>query len=277
MSDAGRLRPLNEDGVLVDADLGFALLADGMGGFRAGDVASRLALETIAAHLRAPASAGAVEVLEVMDATEATEATETPAAAPLPQRVDESVSAANAAVYAATQKQTVRTGMGTTLAMAVFDEHRVVLAHVGDSRIYRLRDGHLDLLTRDDSILNDQVELGLIAADEVGESHNRRMVTQTLGMAAQVAAHVREEALCIGDVYLLCSDGLNDQVGDGDIECIVDALKTNLPLTATHLVQLANDSGGYDNVSVVLIRVLDKVPEEAPRGLLGRLFRRRVH
>lgn len=255
MSDAGRLRPLNEDGVVVDRECGFALLTDGMGGHRAGDVASRLALATIVERLRA---SGSVE-------------------APSQQDVEASIAAANAAVHAAAQKQGVRTGMGTTLALAAFGGERVVLAHVGDSRIYRLRDGRLELLTRDDSILNDQVELGLIAVDEVAESHNRRMVTQTLGMAAEVAPHVREEAVRAGDVYLLCSDGLNDLVGDADIEVIIDALKTNLPLTASHLVQLANDSGGYDNVTVALVRVLGEPPAAAPRGWLGRLFGRLVH
>lgn len=253
LSDAGKLRPLNEDGVVVDRECGFALLTDGMGGPRAGDVASRLALATIAERLRASVEA------------------------PSPQEVEASIVAANAAVHAAAHKQGVRTGMGTTLALAAFGGERVVLAHVGDSRIYRLRDGRLELLTRDDSILNDQVELGLIAVDEVAESHNRRMVTQSLGMAAAVAPHVREEAVRAGDVYLLCSDGLNDLVGDADIEIIIDALKTNLPLTASHLVQLANDSGGYDNVTVALVRVQDEPPAAAPRGWLGRLFGRLVH
>lgn len=254
LSDPGKLRPLNEDGVVVDRELGFAVLADGMGGYRAGEVATRLALDAITETLRVSEQG-----------------------APSRRLIEHSVAAANTAVHAAAARQTVRTGMGATLAMAVFGEARVVLAHVGDSRIYRLRGGKLELLTRDDSILNDQVELGLIAADEVADSHNRRMVTQTLGMAAQVAPHVREEELREGDVYLLCSDGLNDLVGDSDIEVIIDALKTNLPLTANHLVQLANDSGGYDNVTVALVRVLGNAPELPSRGWLARVFGRLVH
>lgn len=253
LSDPGKLRPLNEDGVIVDREFGFAAVTDGMGGHRAGDVASRLALGAIAEKLRRRTQA--------LSARQALEA---------------AVAAANAAVHAAAARQTVRTGMGATLAMAVFGEDNVVLAHVGDSRIYRLRAGKLELLTRDDSILNDQVELGLIDAGEIAGSHNRRMVTQTLGMAAQVVPHLRDEALREGDVYLLCSDGLNDLVGDSDIEVIVDALKTNLPLTASHLVQLANDSGGYDNVTVALIRVLGNTSAPATRGWLARLFGRRV-
>lgn len=254
LSDAGKLRPLNEDGVVVDRDAGFAVLADGMGGYRAGEVAARLALESLAQNLRRRDSS-----------------------LPSRQSIEDSIAAANTAVHTAAAKQTIRTGMGATLAMAVFGDARVMLAHVGDSRIYRLRDGKLELLTRDDSILNDQVELGLIAADEVAESHNRRMVTQTLGMAAKIAPHVREEDLREGDVYLLCSDGLNDLVGDRDIEVIVDTLKTNLPLTASHLVQLANDNGGYDNVTVALVRVLGNAAEAASRGWLARLFGRLVH
>ena len=249
LSDPGQIRTLNEDGVAVDKALKFAVVTDGMGGHRAGDLASRLALDSIVGRLRGRAKQPS---------------------ALSPQWVKETVEAANTVVYSTARQQAKRTGMGTTLAMAVFDEQQGIFAHVGDSRIYRLRNGQLELLTRDDTMLNDQVELGLIAVENAGDSHNRHLVTQALGMGEQVIVHVREERVCEGDVYLLCSDGLNDLVGEKDIEVIIDSLKTNLPLTARHLVQLANDNGGHDNVTVALVRVVS----DKPRGWLGRFFGR---
>lgn len=161
--------------------------------------------------------------------------------------------------------------MGATLAMVFMHNERANLAHVGDSRIYRLRKGNLELLTRDDTLLHDQLEQGLIKIEDAGDSHNRHMVTQALGINEQVTVHLYEEDARRGDIYLLCTDGLNDLVDDKDIEVILDTLKTNLPLAAFHLVQLANDNGGYDNITVALIRVLNDAPAAKSLGWLSRL------
>jgi protein phosphatase len=256
LSDGGRVRELNEDAVAVDRDYGIALVADGIGGHRAGEVASRMAAEIIVERLRAKIRhfrAGARQ--------------------PTPlQFAEQIVGEANRAIFSHARKQTDCDGMGTTLALALFLGQRVALLHVGDSRIYRLRDGRLQLLTRDDSLLSDQVELGLIAAEDSHGSHNRHLVTRALGSAARVAVHLNEAEVFRGDVYLLCSDGLSDLVEESDIELIVDSLKTNLPLAASHLVQLANDNGGYDNISVALVRVLDAEPLTGRGGWLARLF-----
>lgn len=249
LTHTGRVRTLNEDGVAVDKERGFAVVTDGMGGHRAGDLASRLALESIARRLDKANTLS-------------------------PQWVMEAVAETNTIVHSSAQKLPAHTGMGSTLAMAVCHDDKVILAHVGDSRIYRLSKGKLELLTRDDSVLNDQVEMGLIAVNEARESRNRHFVTQALGMNAQVTTHVREEDLCDGDVYLLCTDGLNDLVSDADIEVIIDKLKTNLPLTAMHLIQLANDSGGYDNITVALLHVRDTASTTGQRGWLSRAFGR---
>lgn len=252
LTDIGRVRTLNEDGVAVDTERGFAVVTDGMGGHRAGDLASRMALESITRRL--DATARQEDVISL-------------------QWVSETVMIANMAIHSAARRQQKHNGMGSTLAMAVCHEEKIILAHVGDSRIYRLREGQLKLLTRDDAILNDQLDMGLISAADAADSHNHHFVTQALGMADAVSVHVREESLRDGDIYLLCTDGLNDLVGESDIAIIIDALKTNLGLAAEHLVQLANDCGGYDNVTVALIRVRDKVPL-ARQGWLSRLFGR---
>jgi len=255
LSDAGRVRALNEDAAAVDGDYGIAVVADGMGGHRAGEVASRLALDVVLERLRAKLRqyrAGARR--------------------PMPlQFAEQIVGEANRAIYAAAREQAGCSGMGTTLALALFHGQQVALVHVGDSRIYRLRSGRLQLLTRDDSLLRDQVELGLIAAEDASESHNRHLVTQALGVGTRVTVHGHEEELRSGDVFLLCTDGLNDQVEESDIELIIDSLKTNLPLAASHLVQLANDNGGYDNITVVLVRVGDASPAAQRPGWLRRV------
>ena len=253
LSDTGRVRTLNEDSVAVDRDTGIAVLADGVGGNRGGDVASRMAVDIISKKLR--------DELGRLGNAESV--------SPLAERI---VAGANAAIHEASRKQPAYNGMGTTLVLAVFRNDRATLLHVGDSRIYRLRNGQLQLLTRDDSLLNEQVALGLIAAKDAGNSHNRHLVTQALGASPEVSVHLREEDVRNGDIYLLCSDGLNDLVDERDIELIIDSLKTNLPLAARHLVQLANDNGGYDNVSVALVRARDAAPNK--KGWLARLFSR---
>jgi PPM family protein phosphatase len=256
LSDSGRVRRLNEDAVAVDADYGIAVIADGMGGHRAGEVASRMALDIIMERLPAKVRqfrAGARQPMPV-------------------QFAEQIVKEANRAIYSAAQSQAGCAGMGTTLAMVLFHGQSVALLHVGDSRIYRLRDGRLQALTRDDSLLHDQVKAGLIGVEEARESHNRHIVTQALGVSTKVSVHLHEESVCGGDVYLLCTDGLSDLVEDADIELIVDSLKTNLKLAADHLVQLANDNGGYDNISVALVRVMDDASSAGRKGWLGRLF-----
>lgn len=258
LSDPGRVRSVNEDAVAVDGEYGFAVVADGMGGHAAGKIASHMALDIVMERLRSKIQqfrAGARQ--------------------PTPlQFAEQIIGEANRAIYSAARQQAGCAGMGTTLAITLFYDQRVALLHVGDSRIYRLRDGHLQLLTRDDSLLRDQVELGLIAAEDASESHNRHLVTQALGIASSVSVHLGEESVQSGDVFLLCTDGLSDLVEESDIELILDSLKTNLALTASQLVQLANDNGGHDNISVALVRVLNDQSSSERKSWIARLFDR---
>ncbi len=254
LSDTGRMRAINEDIAFADNEHGFAIVADGMGGHNAGNFASRLAIDTLSQrlpikiqHFRAGASQ------------------------PQPhQFAEQIIQEANSAICAAALYHAERHGMGTTLALWLMHDNRAALLHVGDSRIYRLRKGQLQQLTRDDSLLRDQIESGLIQTTDAALSHNRHFVTQALGQQEQVYVHIHQEELCVGDVYLLCTDGLTDLVSDSDIELIVDSLKSNLKVAAQHLIQLANDYGGPDNISVVLVRVHEANSEKA--GLLGRVF-----
>ena len=254
LSDVGNVRQYNEDSLAVDVANGILALADGMGGHRAGEVASRIATESLRASL-------AAAVAEIGSR---------PAATLASHIVAESINQANAAIRAAGHTDPKCSGMGTTLVLAVFRGGRVTLAHVGDSRIYRVRGGHLRLLTRDDSLVRDQVELGVISAEEASRSHNRSLVTRALGIADTVSAHVAHDDAMPGDIFLLCSDGLNDLVSDPDIELIVASLAANLPLAAHHLVQAAKDNGGFDNVSVILARVPEPATVVARRGWFAR-------
>lgn len=255
VTDAGSVRQFNEDSIVTDPDLGLAVLADGMGGHHAGEIASGIATQVIFETLKA-------QLAELRsDAGK-----RSPVLA-----VDKSINRANRAVFEAAQGQPAYQGMGTTLALALFYDNRAALGHIGDSRIYRLRNDVLQLLTRDDSLLRDQIELGLVAAADTGGSHNRSLVTRALGTEASVRAHLREDEVGPGDIYVLCSDGLNDLVEDADIELIVRSIRTNLPLAAHQLVQAAKDNGGYDNVSVILVKVLKPFPADDP-GWLNRLI-----
>lgn len=257
LSDTGKVRAHNEDAVAADGEFGIALVADGIGGHRSGEVASRMAVDIVLKRLRGRVQKFREGVQQPM---------------PL-QFAEQAVGDANRAIHAAAAQHPEREGMGTTLALALFHGQRAALLHVGDSRIYRLRDGSLQALTRDDSLLSDQVELGLIAAEDSRGSHNRHLVTQALGVGENVTIHLNEESVRSGDVFLLCTDGLSDLVEAADIELVIDSLKTNLPLAAAQLVQLAGDNGGYDNISVVLVRVHEGEP--AARGnWLTRLFAR---
>ena len=259
VTDAGSVRPFNEDRIVLAPEIGVVALADGMGGHRAGEIASHMAADLVVDSMR-----------RHLADTGATATQHSPLLA-----LDKSINQANRHIFEAAQASRAREGMGTTLAVAAFHARGVTIAHVGDSRIYRLRAGRLALLTRDDSLLRQQVETGLISADDVADSHNRAYVTQALGVAEAVDAHPRDVETLPGDLLLLCSDGLNDLVDDGDIELIVHSLSANLALAAQVLVQTAKDNGGYDNVSVILARWASQTrPREGwfPR-LVRRLFR----
>jgi serine/threonine protein phosphatase PrpC len=256
LTDVGSVRQYNEDSIMLDVERGLMVLADGMGGHRAGEVASRMAVEALLTTLHDKVALFSPDDDPVS----------------LRPVVEQSIIRANDEIFAAAQSNPNWHGMGTTLAVAVFHGRRVTLAHVGDSRIYRLRFNRLQLLTRDDSLLRDQVELGLIAVADAGGSHNRNLVTRAVGIEAQVKPHVRDEQILAGDLYLLCSDGLNDLVDDGDIELIMNSLKVNLPLAVHHLVQAAKDNGGHDNISAILVRLREAAPPDVRLGWLGRLL-----
>lgn len=175
----------------------------------------------------------------------------------------------NTAIFAASQAQPQCAGMGTTLVAVAFHDGRLTVAHVGDSRLYRCRGERFEAVTRGHSLLQEQIDGGIISAEEARLSHNKNLVTRALGVEPFVRVEVGTQEVVPGDIYLLCSDGLNDMVADEHIERVLRANQANLQLAAQQLVQTANDNGGRDNVTVILARVL-AAPPTAP-SMLARL------
>ncbi len=247
-TDPGMVREHNEDAVFANSGRGLAILADGMGGYNAGEVASGMAIRLLSSGLESAFAGG----------TAATAGSSAESGSPRCLR--EQIALTNAAIYQAAISEPQYSGMGTTLVAALFHDNRVTVAHIGDSRLYRLRGDHFCTLTRDQSLLQEQIDSGLISAEEARYSLNRNLVTRALGVDPVVETEINEHAALPGDIYLLCSDGLNDMVPDEEIRQVLQALTVNLELAAKQLIRMANDNGGRDNVSVILVKVLRAFP-----------------
>jgi PPM family protein phosphatase len=257
-TDAGTIRSINEDSIAADGELGLLVLADGMGGYKAGSVASSLATGIVMDQLKRMLGELAPSPVRPFRLS------------PESLVVKSAVEKANLAIYEAAQTNDKYTGMGTTVVLVLFHHGAATIAHVGDSRVYRLRQAHLELMTQDHSLLQEQLKMGLISPNETKGSHNRNLVSRALGVDPKVSVDISEHEVQPNDIYLLCSDGLNDMVDDPDIELAMSELRANLPLTASQLVQMANDNGGHDNISVLIAKVQRGGTEE--RGLMSRLL-----
>lgn len=236
LTDAGKVRGNNEDAIAFDPSLGVAVLADGMGGYNGGEVASGMAIALVQASFgRWLAHAGPAAPSRAMR-----------------RAMQNSTDEANRAIFEAGAANAQLRGMGTTLVVAAFGGPRVLVGHIGDSRCYRLRRGtEFELLTRDHSLLQEQLDAGAITPEEAAVSPHRNLVTRALGIERQVELEVNEHAAEPGDLFLLCSDGLSEMVSDAQIFTLL--LQDNsLPEKATLLVAAANENGGRDNISVVL-------------------------
>jgi serine/threonine protein phosphatase PrpC len=255
----GMVRSHNEDSIATDAEIGLAVLADGMGGYNAGEVASGIATALISSETR--------EALVRQAPHEVDRATGSPFAKKL---LADIIAKANTSIFQSANSQPQYAGMGTTLVVALFCNNQITIAHIGDSRCYRQRDGKLEQVTRDHSLLQEQIDSGLLTKEAAKRSHNKNLVTRALGIEPAVEAEIHTYPAQEGDIYLICSDGLNDMVEDEDIEMTLGALGANLPLAAEQLVQMANDNGGRDNISVVLIKVKKDFP--ADEGVFAKFF-----
>jgi PPM family protein phosphatase len=235
--DTGRARTNNEDSVSIDEGVSLAVLADGMGGYNAGEVASSMATSFIRAELgrwlrEASTSATDTEVRRAMDIC---------------------VDNANRAIFNAANSNPQYAGMGTTLVVAVFRELRLLVGHVGDSRAYRMRGGRLQQITRDHSLLQEQVDAGLITPEQAAFSANKNLVTRAVGVEDTVLLETHLHEVQPGDMFLMCSDGLSDMLDDASIAQVLQ-MHESLAAAGNALVEAANDAGGKDNISLVLVR-----------------------
>ena len=251
-TDPGRARDNNEDSVAFEENAKVAVLADGMGGYNAGEIASGMATAFIKSELsrwlvEAGANAQAKEVRRAMEIC---------------------VDNANMAIFNSANSNAAYAGMGTTLVVGVFREDRLLLGHIGDSRCYRLRGGMLSQITKDHSLLQEQIDAGLISLEQAATSSIKNLVTRALGVEDAVALDVNEHVVEPGDLYLLCSDGLSDMVSDELIARIAGE-DTGLDQKADLLISAANENGGRDNISVLMVSVSEAAER---RGLFARLL-----
>ncbi len=256
----GMVRSHNEDSVSYELGCGLAVLADGMGGYNAGEVASGIAVSVVTTEVS--------QRLQKSSPVELDDASGEELGVSL---LRENIQKANASIFNAAQSQPQYSGMGTTIVAGLFYDNRVIVGHVGDSRMYRLRGETLETITRDHSLLQEQIDGGMISVEDARLSKNKNLVTRAVGIDADVEPEIHMHDVMVGDLYLLCSDGLNDMVEDDDIRDTLVAMQRNLPLAAEQLIQMANDNGGRDNVSVVLVKVNGKFSE--PTGWLAKLFK----
>lgn len=255
----GMHRDHNEDAIASDIEIGLAVLADGMGGLKAGEVASAMAVELVTTRLREVI--GSVEAGQVDDETGYSRES---------LEVGNAVALANGAIHQVARTQPQCAGMGTTIVALLFYDNRMTVAHVGDSRLYRYRGGELEQVTNDHSLIQELIDRGFYTPEEARKSANRNVVTRALGIESGVEYDLQEDVVLTGDVYLLCSDGLNDMVEEPRIAALIEEHGSDLRQAARALVDEANDNGGKDNVSVLLVKVLKPFP--AKSSWFGRLI-----
>jgi protein phosphatase len=237
-TDTGRARNNNEDSVALNEATALVVLADGMGGYNAGEVASSMATSFIRSELGRWLS----------------EASESATDTDVRRAMDICVDNANRAIFNAANSNPQYAGMGTTLVVGVFRDSRLLMGHVGDSRAYRLRASRLTQITHDHSLLQEQIDSGLITPEQAAFSANKNLVTRAVGVEDTVLLETHLHDVLPGDTYLLCSDGLSDMLDDESIAQLLTGSET-LPEAAAALIDAANDAGGKDNISVVLARV----------------------
>jgi serine/threonine protein phosphatase PrpC len=244
-SDPGMVRDLNEDSIELRPESGVIVLADGMGGYNAGEVASGMATSMVADGLVRTWNGAALQGLDRAGAIALSQTL-----------LQEQVAAANAAIFEQSQQEASFEGMGTTLVGCVFYDDFLTVGHAGDSRLYRLRGEAFEQITKDHSLLQEQIDAGMISKEDAHLSNNRNFITRAIGVAAEEKAEIHTYDVEPDDVYLVCTDGLYGMVPDEELHMTLMTLKANLDLAAEQLIAAANDAGGNDNVSLILVRVM---------------------
>ena len=232
-SDQGKVRGTNEDACIVNIRDKVFLVADGMGGHAAGEVASQIAASTVEEFV-----------------------TELNPDARLDELLKNAVTEANKRVYEAQMQKSEYRGMGSTLTVLAFSENRFYIAQVGDSRAYLLRDGSLNQLTQDHSVVWPLYENGILTKEDISKHPQKNLITRSIGTYPQVEVDLQNDVACKGDTFLLCSDGLTDVLSDQDIEQMLSATEASPQKLTEMLIGAANNAGGPDNITVVVVRIV---------------------
>jgi len=232
VSDRGRKRPSNEDAYGFSIEAGIYLVCDGMGGAAAGEIASTIAVDEF---LRLLTHRNPENGVPLLDAAQ------------------NAISAANEAIFSRAQRNHRLSGMGTTLVALATREHQVWVLNIGDSRCYRFRQSHLQQLTQDHSLVEEQVRLGRMTPREALHSPLKNVITRALGTQSQVTPDVFEFQAEPGDLFLLCSDGLTRELSDSVIENLLNS-DHSLESQSARLVEAAKKAGGHDNITCLLVR-----------------------
>lgn len=242
LTDTGLVRAHNEDAVETSSELGLAILADGMGGYNAGEVASRMCVELISKHIQQKQQSAWIPLISrhTMVAS---------------RWINDAICYANERVLKAAHEHPEYVGMGTTIVVAMCHQDKLLVAHVGDSRVYRFRAGELKQITKDHSVLQAQIDAGLISEEQAKFSPIKNLITRAVGAQVDIEVEINGHQLEDGDIYLLCSDGLSDMLSYDQIQRILKQQHTQLEICCQSLVNGANNCGGRDNISVILLKV----------------------
>jgi protein phosphatase len=252
-SHAGQLRPLNEDAIGARPDLGLFVLCDGLGGYNAGEIAATMAVSALLARLA--------------DDFQQAQEGDTPFD---PRRVlSERMIEMNEVISRAAANSAAFEGMATTIVIAWVLGDRLWVAHAGDSRLYRFREGVLEALTRDHSFSQELLDAGMVTEEEARLLPSKNLVTRALGAGGDVEPEVNDYPLRVGDVLMLCSDGLTEMVDDVQIAGAIFASVPDVQRAAQRLVDMANAAGGRDNISVVVVRLAGRKGLEPRRASAG--------
>ncbi len=242
LSDRGRRRPNNEDSTASDAHLGLAVVADGMGGYRSGEVASAIAVSSVMNDLRNALTSARLSGRHHAVSKQSS-------------IVNQAITHANSMIYRTGQTEPQCQGMGTTVVACLFQGNNVTVGHVGDSRLYRLRGGAFDQITTDHSVVQELIDQAGMTAEQAAAAAPKNLVTRALGIDEAVQVDIYEESLDPGDIYVLCTDGLHDMVNNEEIHLTLREYNDNLVGAGDRLVALANERGGHDNISLVIARL----------------------
>lgn len=258
-TDVGSVRDHNEDTIISDEDIALAILADGMGGHRGGEMASAIAVSTIRELV--------TENIKKINSGDTDEETGYSAESVV---ILEAVTQANTNVHASSEENAQYRGMGTTVVVVLFYDNRFTVAHVGDSRLYRLRDHELEQITRDHSLMQELIDRGFYTPEQARKSLNKNLVTRAIGIDSKVQVDIQEDIAMPGDIYLLCSDGVSDMLEDHLIESAMIDNSNDLEKAAAEIIRLSNEHGGKDNISALLVKPIKSFP--AKNSLFSRFF-----